>query len=247
MPVTRVGEQRIDEAGGPESPADLDAGSWLETLKRTFKGFQEDNITDWAAALTYYSVLSLFPGLLVLVSLLGLLGQNPQTTDALLEIVADLGPQSTVDTLREPIEKVTSNDGGAAALLSVGLLGAIWSASGYLGAFARASNAIYEVEEGRPFWKLRPQQVGMTVLMVLLLALVLISLVISGPLAEAIGSVIGLGDTAVTVWGIVKWPVMVARRLLHVRGPLLLGAEHQAAALPLDQPGQPARGDRSGS
>jgi membrane protein len=192
----------------PDSPADLGSDSWIETIKRVFGEFQRDNVTDWAAALTYYSVLSIFPGLLVLVALLGVLGQHPQTTDAMLEIVADLGPESTVDTLREPIENVTRS-GGAAALLGVGLIGALWSASGYLGAFTRATNAVNEVEEGRPFWKLRPQQIGMTLLMVVLLALLLVSLVVSGPLAESIGDVIGLGSTAVTVWGIVKWPVMV--------------------------------------
>lgn len=181
----------------------------MGTLKRAFERFRADNATDWAAALTYYSMLSLFPGLLVLVSLLGLFGQEPETTDALLEIVADLGQQSTVGTLREPIENVTGSGGGAAALLSVGLLAALWSASGYLGAFSRASNVVYEVEEGRPFWKLRPQQVGMTLLMVLLLSFLLIGLVLSGPVAESVGDVIGLGSTAVTVWGIVKWPAMI--------------------------------------
>ena len=154
-------------------------------------------------------MLSVFPGIIVLFSLLGVLGQYPETTNALLDIIGDLGPASTVDTLRGPIEDVTRDTGGAAALLGVGTLGAIWSASGYLGAFARASNAIYEVEEGRPFWKMRPQQVGMTILMISLLAILMISLVISGPVAQSVGNVIGVGDTAVTVWGIAKWPVMV--------------------------------------
>lgn len=194
---------------GPDSPADLDSGSWVATLKRVFKEFQRDNVTDWAAALTYYAVLSVFPGLLVLVALLGLLGQHPQTTNAMLDIIGDLGPASAVDTFREPIENVTKSGGGAAALLGFGLVGALWSAAGYLGAFTRASNAVYEVEEGRPFWKLRPQQIGMTLLMVVLLALLLIGLVVTGPLAEAVGSVIGVGSTAVTIWGIVKWPVMI--------------------------------------
>ena len=141
--------------------------------------------------------------------MLGVLGQYPQTTNSLLDIVSNLGPSSTVDTLRGPIEDVTRNTGGAAALLGVGTLGAIWSASGYLGAFARASNAIYEVEEGRPFWKMRPQQVGMTILMITLLAVVAIGLVVSGPVAQSIGNVIGVGSTALTVWGIAKWPVMI--------------------------------------
>ena len=191
------------------SPTDLSGGSWLATLKRAFKKFQSDNATDWAAGLTYYTVLSVFPGIIVLFSLLGVLGQYPETTNSLLDIIGDLGPASTVDTLRGPIEDVTRDTGSAAALLGVGTLGAIWSASGYLGAFARASNTIYEVEEGRPFWKMRPQQVGMTILMISLLAILMISLVISGPVAESVGDVIGVGDTAVTAWGIAKWPVMV--------------------------------------
>ena len=180
------------------------------TLKRTIREFQDDNLTDWAAALTYYSVLALFPGLIVLVSILGLVGQHPQTTNALHDIVRDVGPASAVDTFRGPIESVVKSNGGAGALLGVGLLGAIWSASGYVGAFIRASNAIYEVEEGRPFWTRRPLQIAITVAMVLLLALVAISLVLTGPLARSVGDVVGLGDTAVTVWGIAKWPVIVA-------------------------------------
>jgi membrane protein len=181
-----------------------------DTLKRTVKEFREDNLTDWAAALTYYSVLALFPGLIVLVSILGLAGQHPQTTNALLDIVRDVGPESAVDTFRGPIEGVIDSSGGAGALLGVGLLGAIWSASGYVGAFIRASNAIYEVKEGRPFWKLRPLQIVVTLAMVLLLALIAIAIVLTGPLARAVGDVIGLGDTAVGAWGIVKWPVIVA-------------------------------------
>jgi membrane protein len=177
-------------------------------MKRSFKEFQNDNITDWSAALTYYAILAVFPGLLVLVSLLGVFGNGEETTDAMLDIVEDLGPASAVDTLRPPIENLTTA-GGAAAVLSVGVIGALWSASGYLGAFSRASNAIYGVDEDRPFWKMRPQQVGMTLVIVLLLALLLLSLVITGPVAQAIGDAVGLGDTAVTIWGIAKWPVMI--------------------------------------
>ena len=198
-----------EDPGALDSPTDLSRRSWLAILKRAALEFRDDNAGDWAASLTYYSVLSLFPGLIVLFSLLGVVGQYPETTDALLDIVRDLGPASAVDTLSGPIEDVTRSSGGATALLGFGLLGAIWSASGYLGAFARASNAIYEVEEGRPFWKMRPQQIGMTLLMIVLLALLGIGLVISGPVAEAVGDVVGLGSTAVTVWSIVKWPVMV--------------------------------------
>ncbi len=193
------------EGSGPSASA----RSLGAVAKRTFKRFQADNASDWAAALTYYSVLSVFPGLLVLVSLLGLFGQQPQTTDSLLRIIGDLGPQSAVDTFRGPIRNLTSA-GGAGAVLGIGIVTALWSASGYLGAFTRAANVIYGTEEERPFWKLRPQQIGMTLLLVVLLALLLVSLVVSGPVARSIGNEIGVGDTAVTVWDIVKWPVMIA-------------------------------------
>jgi len=179
------------------------------TLKRTIAEVREDNLTDWAAALTYYAVLALFPGLIVLVAILGLVGQHPETTNALLDIVHDVGPASAVDTFRDPIESVVKSSGGAGALLGVGLLGAVWSASGYIGAFIRAANVIYEVEEGRSFWTRRPLQIAITVAMVLLLALVAISIVVTGPLARSVGDAVGLGGTAVTIWGIAKWPVIV--------------------------------------
>jgi len=177
--------------------------------KRTALEFQEDNLTDWAAALTYYAVLALFPGLIVLVAMLGLLGQFPDTFNALLEIVRQVGPASAVDTFAGPIASVIAEKQTAGALLGFGLLTALWSASGYVGAFMRASNAIYGVEEGRPFWKLRPLQVAVTVAMVLLLTAVAIAVVVTGPLAEAVGNVVGLGAVTITVWSIAKWPVLV--------------------------------------
>jgi membrane protein len=145
---------------------------------------------------------------LVLIALLGLVGQYPDTTNALLRIVGKLGPHSAVNTFRGAIEGVVRNKGGAGALLGVGLLLSLWSASGYVGAFMRASNAIYEVE-GRPFWKLRPIQLGVTVLMVFTTALVAIAVVATGPVARAVGDVIGLGSTAVTAWNYGKWPMML--------------------------------------
>jgi membrane protein len=191
------------------SPGDIPGTGRVAVLKRTVKEFQEDNITDWAAALTYYAVLSLFPAALVLVALLGLLGQYPETTNALLDIVRQVsGDNSALDGLEDTINDIVRNRGGAGALLGVGLLGALWSASGYTGAFMRASNEIYEISEGRPFWKLRPLQVVVTLSMVLLLAVVAISLVVTGPVAEAIGDQVGLGAEAVTAYEIAKWPLM---------------------------------------
>jgi membrane protein len=192
-----------------ESPTSLSVRAWWKAVRSTVREFREDNLMDWAAALTYYAVLALFPALIVLVALLGLLGEHPETTNALLEIVDDVGPSSAVETVREPIEGVIKSKGGAGALLGFGLVGALWSASGYIGAFTRASNAIYEVEEGRPFWKLRPLQVAVTVVTVLLVALLSISVVLTGDLAQAVGERIGFGDAAVTLWSILKWPVLL--------------------------------------
>jgi membrane protein len=202
--ATNTADERTDV--GPE---DIPGPGWRAVLKRTVKEFQNDGVTDRAAALTYYSVLALFPGLIVLVALVGLFGQYPQTTDKLIHILGDIGVKSTsLDTLRGTINHIVTDKGGAGALLGVGLLGALWSASAYVGAFMRASNAIFDKPEGRPAWKLRPLQVAITLTITVLFALMLIALVVSGPLAAAIGKEIGLGGTAVTVWGIAKWPAL---------------------------------------
>ncbi|HEX6461530.1 MAG TPA: YihY/virulence factor BrkB family protein [Thermoleophilaceae bacterium] len=187
----------------------LSARNWWGVLKRTVKEFQEDNLTDWAAALTYYGVMSLFPMVLVLVALLGLVGQYPQTSNALLRIVDKIGPSSAVDTFRQPIEGVVRSKGGSGALLGVGLLASLWSASGYIGAFMRACNAVYEVREGRPFWKRRPLQVAITLVLVVLITGVAIAIVITGPITRAVGEEIGIGGAGVTIFNVVKWPVIV--------------------------------------
>jgi membrane protein len=192
-----------------KGPLDLSVRSWWRAAKASVREFREDNLMDWAAALTYYSVLSLFPGLIVLVALVGLLGQYPETTNAILDIIDRLGPSSAVETFRDPVEGVVKSKGGAGALLGVGLLVAIWSASGYIGAFTRASNAIYEVRESRSFWKLRPLQVLITLISVVVVSLLAIALVLTGDLARAVGDEIGVGDTAVSAWSIAKWPVLL--------------------------------------
>jgi membrane protein len=197
------------ELHAPRNPAELSARRWGAVLKRTVHEFQEDNLTDWAAALTYYGVMSLFPMVLVLVALLGLVGQYPQTSNSLLRIINDIGPSSAVDTFRKPIQGVVRSKGGAGALLGVGLLASLWSASAYIGAFMRANNAIYEVREGRPFWKLRPLQVAVTLLVVVLITLAAIGIVVTGPVARAVGNEVGFGSQAVTVFNIAKWPVIV--------------------------------------
>lgn len=192
----------------PRKPTDLDRRSWWGVLKRTVGQFRANNLTDWAAALTYYGVLSIFPALIVLVSIVGLAGDS--ATQSLLDNINALGPGPAQDIVTGAIKQISASPGAAGVAFVFGLVAALWSASGYIGAFSRAANVIYEVPEGRPFWKLRPLQIAMTLVLLLLVAVSAIAVVISGPLAERVGQVFGLGGTAVTVWGIAKWPVIVA-------------------------------------
>jgi membrane protein len=190
--------------------------SGFATLKRTLSEFSEDNLSDWAAALTYYGVLALFPALIAMVSLVGLFGNPASTTKTLTQIVTKIGPASAAQTLSGPIQSITSNHGAAGIALIVGLVGALWSASGYIGAFMRASNIIYETPEGRPIWKLRPLQLLVTLVMVILAAVVALSVVLTGPIVSAVASPLGLSSTAVTVWNYAKWPVLVLIVLLMI-------------------------------
>ncbi len=198
-------------------PLDLDIRWWWGALKRTVREFREDGLTDWAALLTYYSMLSIFPGLIALVAVLGLLG-GEGTVNTLVDIVGRIGPDSAQQTFRGPINDAIHNDGGAGLALVLGVVVAVWTASGYVGAFIRASNVIYEVEEGRPFWKLRPLQVGITFAMIVILGLLLFAVVLTGPLAEAVAEPIGIGAGAVALWSIAKWPalLLIAMAILAV-------------------------------
>jgi membrane protein len=186
----------------------------MATLTRTIREFKEDKLQHWAAALTYYAVLSLFPALLVMVSLVGLFANPDTVTKFLTDVIGALGPESAVDTFKGPIESVTANSGTAGVMAIIGVATALWSASGYVGAFTEASNTIYEVEEGRPFWKLKPLQLLVTFVCISLVAVTALALVVSGPLATAVGEALGLGDAAVTAWQFGKWPVMLLLVLL---------------------------------
>jgi membrane protein len=204
-----------NDSSKPDSPTDVKKPSWGYVFKRTLHEFGRDKCTTLAAALTYYSVLAIFPAMLALMSLIGLFGQADQTTKLLLGVVESLGDASTAETLRQPIEQLASSQGAGLALV-IGLLGAIWSASGYVSAFSQAMNTIYEVDEGRPFWKLRPVVVLLTVVLLVIAVAIVLLLVISGPIAEAIGGAIGLGDAALTVWNIAKWPIVAFLAVLMV-------------------------------
>jgi len=209
-----------DDPRKPASPTDLHRRTWLQIARRAATEFKEDNITDWSAALTYYAVLSIFPGVIVFVALLGLFGQGADTVDKLINIVGDIGvPQSALNSLRGPIEDVVNQQGSKAGLaLVLGVAGALWSASGYIGAFIRAMNAIYDVREGRKFYILRPLQILITVVCVLLLTAITLALVTSGGIAKAVGDALGLGQAVVTTWNIAKWPVIVIIVSLIIAG-----------------------------
>ena len=215
-------EQRLapDDPRKPDSPTDLDKQSWLGVAKRAFTEFKDDNVTDWSAALTYYAVLSIFPGVIVFVSLLGLLGQGPDTVQKLLDVLTNVGvPKDALGSLRKPIEDVVNQQSGKAGFaLIAGVLGALWSASGYIGAFIRASNAIYEVEEGRKFYILRPLQILITIVGVLVLTAITLALIASGSVAQAVGDAIGLSSTVVTIWNFAKWPIIVILVSLMIAG-----------------------------
>jgi membrane protein len=213
----RADDRRGDGARRDYRPAGERPSSGLfATLKRTVTEFSEDNLTDWAAALTYYGLLALFPALIAMVSVVGLVGDPKSTTETLTDIVTSIGPESAASTFAGPIESITSDRGTAGIALIVGLALALWSASSYVGAFMRASNIIYETPEGRPIWKLRPLQILVTLAMIVLLAVVALGLVMTGPIVEAVAEPIGLSSTAVTIWDIAKWPVLAAIFVLMI-------------------------------
>jgi membrane protein len=180
---------------------------WWPVLKRTVAEFREDNLTDWAAALTYYSVLAIFPALIVLVSILGLVGES--ATQPLIDNLGTVAPGPAKDIFTSALKNLQGDQGAAGVLFVVGLIGALWSASGYVGAFMRASNAIYDIDEGRPVWKTLPVRVSLTLVLLTLLAISTIAVVLTGGLAERFGDIVGLGSTAVTIWNIAKWPVLL--------------------------------------
>ena len=192
----------------PDSPDDLTKQSWTYVARKTAREFSKDECTDLAAALTYYAVLSVFPAAIALMSLVGVVGDGPQTVDTLLQVLRDVGASSVADTLQPTLLELSAAPGTGLALV-LGLLAALWSASGYVTSFGRAMNRIYEVGEGRPIWKLRPLMLVLTLVVIVLAALVAGALVVTGPAADAIGNALGIGSTAVVVWDIVKWPVLL--------------------------------------
>ncbi len=200
-------EDPHDEAK-PDSLRKLTGPSWKYLLRRTVRKFSLDQCTDLAAAMTYFAVLSLLPAVIALLSLLGVLGQDAKTIDTFLKIVTDIGGASVADAVSGPLTSLTETPGVGVAFV-IGLATALWSASGYIGAFGRAMNRIYQIEEGRPIWKLRPTMLVITLITVTLAVAAALILVLSGPIVSAVGAQIGLSSTALLVWSIAKWPVLL--------------------------------------
>jgi len=212
VPVTDTHQPRTepapDDPRKPDSPQDLAKPSWKLAFKGAVREFMDDQCTDLAAGLTYYAVLAAAPAMLALVSLLGFVADAQKAIDSILNTVSGFLPEETLSIVEPLVENLVGSTGAGLALV-VGLVVALWSASGYVTAFGRAMNRVYEVEEGRPIWKLRPLLLVVTLIVVVLAALIVASLVLSGPIARSIGGAIGLGDVALTVWNIAKWPVAV--------------------------------------
>ena len=199
--------KRFERDESPDKPTDIPKDSWPAILKRTFKQFGEDQLTTWAAALTYFGILSLFPMLLAMVSLLGVIG--PSATQPLLDNLSSVAPGPAKDILTNVLTSLEANQGGSTVALLIGLAAAIWAASGYIGAFMDASNNVWDAPEGRPIWKKIPIRLAITVVLLLLLTVTSLAIVFTGPVAQEIGDIIGLGDTFVSAWGIAKWPILL--------------------------------------
>jgi membrane protein len=195
------------ERRAPDTPTDLPKRSWAAVFKGSLREFKDDELTDRSAALTYYGVLSLFPALLVLISLLGITGKS--ATDRVLDNIRQLAPGSVRDIITRAVEQLQGNGGTGSLMAIIGLVLAVWSASGYVAAFIRTANAVYDMPEGRPVWKILPIRLGVTVVLLLLAVVSSVIVVFTGGLARQAGAVLGIGDTALTVWSIAKWPVLV--------------------------------------
>jgi membrane protein len=204
---TTYGPEPEVERRAPESPTKLGKGSWGAVLRRTMREFKDDELTDRAAALTYYGILALFPALLVLVSLLGIVGRS--ATNDVLDNITQLTPGAARDVLTNAVGQLQGNAGIGSVMAIVGLVLAVWSASGYVAAFIRTSNAVYDIPEGRPVWRVLPVRVGVTVVLMVLAVVSALIVVFTGGLARQAGTALGIGDTALTVWSIAKWPVLV--------------------------------------
>lgn len=189
------------------APGHLLRRTWWQVLRRAAREFKDDNVSDLAAALTYYGVLSVFPALIALFSVVGLMGDSARS--ALQDNLAAFTPGPARDIVTSAVEDLAASKGSAGVALVVGLVGALWSASGYTAAFMRAANAIWDVPEGRPIWKTLPVRLGVTAVVGVLLVVSLLAVALTGSVADRVGRLLGLESAFVTAWDVAKWPVLL--------------------------------------
>lgn len=211
----KAGAPSPDDGRKPAGPTELPAQSWKYIARRAINSFSANGSTDMAASLTYYGVLSLFPAVLALVSILGLVGQAQQTSALLVDMVGRLADEKVAEALQGPIQQLAGSR-AAGWTFALGLATALWSASGYVGAFSRSLNRIYGIDEGRPVWKLRPALLLVTLAAVLMVAAMALMLLLSGPVARAVGEAVGIGDSAIRAWDIAKWPALAVLAILLI-------------------------------
>ncbi|MFW6642385.1 YihY/virulence factor BrkB family protein [Nocardiopsis algeriensis] len=207
MPEHKPTAGKVPSPRKADGPTDVPASSWRASLRRTVGEFGKDNLTDLAAGLTYYAILSVFPALLVLVALVGMAG--PEATQTMTDNISRAVPEDAGELLTTAISTLQGNQTAAGVFGLISLAVALWSASGYVAAFMRTSNIVYDIPEGRPFWKTLPLRVGITVVLVILVTLTVLGVTFTGSAAQWLGDLVGLGSTAVMVWDIAKWPVLL--------------------------------------
>ncbi|AEG43009.1 YihY/virulence factor BrkB family protein [Isoptericola variabilis] len=213
---SRASSPHPDDDRKPDSPTELRKSSWRYALRTTVREFSRDECLDLAAVLTFYAVLAIAPALLAIVSVLGLFGNAQSMVQQVLDQVGGMLPEGSLDQITTLVENAGQNQGAGLVAFVGGLALALWSASGYVGAFGRAMNRVYEIDEGRPFWKLRPVTLLVTLVLVVVAVVIVVSLVLSGPVAQAVGDLVGLGSAAVTAWSIAKWPLVLVLVILLV-------------------------------
>jgi membrane protein len=204
-PAETVGQ--VDDDQTDDAEETFGRRSTWYVARKSVRELIDDGGTDLAAALTYYAVLAVFPAALALLALLGVVGQGDRAVTTVLDVLRPLVSDTVLSNVEGPLHRLADSQAVGLALV-LGVLGALWSASAYVGAFGRAMNRVYEVEEGRPFWRLRPMNLLVTVVTVVLCAVALTILVVSGPVTASVADKIGAGQDARQAWDIAKWPVL---------------------------------------
>ena len=194
------------------TPTDLPSHTYRDTLKRAWQTIVDDHLLQWAAALTFFAVISLFPALLAMVSLLGLIGAS--AIQPLIDNLTQLAPGAARDITLDALRSIRESSSGSGIAFAFALGAALWTASAYVGAFIPAANIIWDVGEARPIGKKLVVRVSLTLVLLLMIVIIALGVVLTGPIAREVGNIVGLGETAVDVWGLAKWPFLAFAMML---------------------------------